>query len=221
VKIVRLQLGPTETNCYLLEDAGEVAVIDPGFEPDRILKELKNLSLRSPTPDSRPPVKYIINTHGHMDHMGANAEIKAATGAPILVGRRDAEQLTDAGKNLSMLFGAEVVSPEPDRLLSEGDIVELGNLKLKVVETPGHTEGGICLIGDGIAFTGDTLFLDSMGRTDFPGGSESRIFASLKRLVELLSDETMIYPGHNEPGRMSDAKRINPFLQKSEVRIGN
>jgi glyoxylase-like metal-dependent hydrolase (beta-lactamase superfamily II) len=232
VKIVRLQLGAMGTNCYLLEDSGEVAIIDPGFEPERILKELARLTSNEPrhlhhqdtkTPRTKnedapgegaatPRAKYIINTHGHIDHMGANDQVKQATGAKLLIGRNDAEQLTDTQKNLSMFLEGPVLSPEADQLLKEGDTVTVGKVILKVVETPGHTEGGICLIGEGFAFTGDTLFFDSIGRTDFPGGSERKIFASLRRLLELLPDDTMVYPGHNEPGRMGDAKRINPFL---------
>jgi len=193
------------TNCYLLIDSGEIAVIDPGFEPERVLAELDRHG-------GRDKVKYIINTHGHVDHMGANAEVKQATGARILIGRKDAGQLTDSRQNLSCFLGESAISPPADQLLSEGDLVEVGATRLKVIETPGHTEGGICLIGDGFAFTGDTLFFQSMGRTDFPGGSEKKIMASLKRLVELLPDDTIIYPGHEEPGRMQDCKRLNPFL---------
>jgi glyoxylase-like metal-dependent hydrolase (beta-lactamase superfamily II) len=209
-EIVRLQLGPTGTNCYLLKSDAEIAIIDPGFEAERVLAGLKRLGGYGPGADAR--VVYIINTHGHIDHIGANAGLKRALGAPIVIGHADARLLTEAGLNLSLLFGIEVVSPAADRVLREGDVLEIGGLRLTVVETPGHTEGGICLLGDGLAFTGDTLFFDSMGRTDFPGGSEPRIFASLKRLVELIPDDAVIYPGHNEPGRMKDCKRVNPFL---------
>jgi hydroxyacylglutathione hydrolase len=198
------------TNCYLLADHGEIAVIDPGFEPNRVLSEARRLAAR---PGQEPRIlKYIINTHGHIDHIGANAEIKRATGAQILIGYQDAGQLTNSQSNLSVFLGQEVLSPPADRLLREGDSVKVGETVMKVYETPGHTEGGICLIGDGFAFTGDTLFFDSMGRTDFPGGSERKIKASLQRLVDLLPDDTMIYPGHNEPGLMRDAKRVNMFL---------
>ena len=199
------------TNCYLLLDDGEIAVIDPGFEPERILREIKRLQDSSSSVVRRPSC-IIINTHGHIDHIGANAAIKAATGALILIGRGDAGHLTDSNGNLSAFMGEVVISPPADRLLKEGDLVTVGETTLKVYETPGHTEGGICLVGDGFAFTGDTLFFESMGRTDFPGGSERKIKASLKRLVELLPDDTMIYPGHDEPGLMGDAKRVNPFL---------
>lgn len=205
MKVLRLQLGEMGTNCYLLADGSEVAIIDPGFEPDRILESLYRLSAGGK--------RLIINTHGHIDHIGANAAVKDITGAPILIGRRDAVQLTDARSNLSFFLGQEVVSPEADRLLDEGDIITVGTTELRVIETPGHTEGSICLVGDGFAFTGDTLFFDSVGRTDFPGGSEEKLFASLRRLLAELPDETVIYPGHNEPGRLGDAKLINPFLQ--------
>lgn len=211
-KIVRVMVGNMGTNCYLLADASEIAIIDPGFEPERVLQEIEAIRTASPNPTSPWFVKYIINTHGHIDHIGANARLKQLTGAQILIGRRDAELLTDAGKNLSQLMDQPTVSPAADRLLDEGDVVAVGSTGLKVLNAPGHTVGGICLIGDGFAFTGDTLFYASIGRTDFPGGSEKMIMASLKRLVQMLPDDTMVYPGHEDPGLMRDIKRVNPFL---------
>jgi glyoxylase-like metal-dependent hydrolase (beta-lactamase superfamily II) len=203
MKIVRLALGTMGTNCYLLADSGEVAVIDPGFEPGVILAELKKLGGR---------VKYIINTHGHIDHMGANAAIKQATSAEIVIGRKDAEHLTNAQSNLSAFMGGSITSPPANLLVQEGDAIKVGKVVMKVMDAPGHTEGGICLIGDGFVFTGDTMFFASIGRTDFPGGSEKQIIASLRRLVEVLPDNTMVYPGHEEPGLMRAVKRANPFL---------
>jgi glyoxylase-like metal-dependent hydrolase (beta-lactamase superfamily II) len=211
-KIVRVMVGNMGTNCYLLADTPEIAIVDPGFEPDRVLQEIDAIRTANPNPTSPWVVKYIINTHGHIDHIGANARLKQLTGAQILIGRRDAELLTDAGKNLSQLMDQPTVSPAADRLLDEGDVVAVGGTGLKVINAPGHTVGGICLIGPGFAFTGDTLFYASIGRTDFPGGSEKMIMASLKRLVQMLPDDTMVYPGHEDPGLMRDIKRVNPFL---------
>lgn len=212
LRIIRVQVGNMDTNCYLLVDHGEVAVIDPGFEPETVLAAIDDLKANNPKDAPPIKVKYIINTHGHINHIGGNAEIKKATGAQLLIGAHDAEQLTDSTKNLSAFVAGPVVSPKPDRLLKEGDRVVVGMVVLKVIEAPGHTPGGICLIGDGFAFTGDTLFFASIGRTDFPGGSEKEIMASIKRIVSLLGDDTMIYPGHHEPGRLGDAKNVNPFL---------
>jgi glyoxylase-like metal-dependent hydrolase (beta-lactamase superfamily II) len=211
-KIVRVMVGNMGTNCYLLADNFEIAVIDPGFEPERVLEEIE--AIRSTTPNAPAPwvVKYIINTHGHIDHIGANARLKQLTGAQILIGRQDAEHLLDAGKNLSQFLEQPVTSPAADRLLSDGDRVTVGATVMKVMDAPGHTVGGICLIGDGFAFTGDTLFYASIGRTDFPGGSEKMIFSSLKRLVQTLPDDAMVYPGHEDPGLMRDIKRVNAFL---------
>jgi glyoxylase-like metal-dependent hydrolase (beta-lactamase superfamily II) len=211
-KVVRVMVGNMGTNCYLLADSSEIAIIDPGFEPERVLQEIEAIKAASPNPTSPWVVKYIINTHGHIDHIGANARLKQLTGARILIGRRDAELLTDVGKNLSQLMDQPTVSPSADRLLDEGDVVVVGSTALKVMNAPGHTVGGICLIGDAFAFTGDTLFYASIGRTDFPGGSEKMIFASLKRLVQMLPDDTMVYPGHEDPGLMRDIKKVNPFL---------
>lgn len=211
-KIVRVMVGNIGTNCYLLADTSEIAIIDPGFEPERVLQEIDAIKAATPNPTSPWVVNYIINTHGHIDHIGANARLKQLTGAQILIGRRDAELLVDAGKNLSQLMDEPTVSPAADRLLDEGDEVVVGSTVMKVMNAPGHTVGGICLIGDKFAFTGDTLFYASIGRTDFPGGSEKMIMASLKRLVQRLSDDTMVYPGHEDPGLMRDIKRVNPFL---------
>jgi len=211
-KVVRVMVGNMGTNCYLLADTSEIAIIDPGFEPERVLQEIEAIKTASPNSVSPWVVKYIINTHGHIDHIGANARLKQLTGAQILIGRRDAELLTDSGGNLSRLMDQPVVSPPADRLLDEGDKVVVGSTSMKVMNAPGHTIGGICLIGDGFAFTGDTLFYASIGRTDFPGGSEKMIIASLKRLVQVLSDDTMVYPGHEDPGLMRDIKKVNPFL---------
>jgi glyoxylase-like metal-dependent hydrolase (beta-lactamase superfamily II) len=211
-KIVRVMVGNVGTNCYLLADSGEAAIIDPGSEPEHVMSELRALENEDPKHPKKLDVKYIINTHGHVDHMGANAQIKRLTGAPILIGKKDAAQLTDAQQNLSTYFDGPVVSPKADLLLGEGDKIRVGMTVLKVLDAPGHTEGGICLMGDGFVFTGDTLFYASIGRVDFPGGSEKQIFASIKRLIGMLSDDTMIYPGHNDPGLLRDIKRVNPFL---------
>lgn len=202
-KVIQISVGDMMTNCYLLQSADEIAVIDPGFEGTKIINTAATLS---------GTIKYIINTHGHVDHIGANKTIKELTGAKIYIHKDDAELLIHPSKNLSLLLGEFVSSPPADIMVEEGDIIKVGDVELKVYHTPGHTKGGICLIGDKIAFTGDTLFFDSIGRTDFPDASEEKMIESLKRLQLLISDDTIVYPGHGDWGKFSEIKRVNPFL---------
>ncbi len=207
-KIIRIVVGEMATNCYLLQSEKEIAIIDPGFEPDRIYKQLEKLQGKT---------KYIINTHGHIDHISANVRLKELTGAEILVHHRDAELLTQPTKNLALFLGGNFDLIKPDRLLHNGDVIEIGEEKLEVVHTPGHTRGSICLVAKDFAFTGDTLFIDSIGRTDFPDGSEREILGSLRHLKTILNEKMTIYPGHGEPGSFGDALELNPFLHFEEV----
>ncbi len=202
-EIERLVVGPLATNCYILKSGDEVAVIDPGGDAERILDKIRELGGK---------VKYVIDTHGHIDHIGANCEILEATGADLLIHEDDAGMLAHPDNSLAAMMGVKVKSVSVSRTLVEGDEVVVGEESMKVLHTPGHTPGGICLVGNGFAFTGDTLFLDSIGRTDFPGGSVQEMRASLSRLQTVLPRETMLYPGHGEPGSFSRALLVNPFL---------
>lgn len=202
-EVERLVVGPTATNCYILKSGEELAVLDPGGDSGEIVARAKELG---------GTVKYVIDTHGHIDHIAANREVVDATGAELLVHELDAAMLTSPDRNLSSLFGMPLESPAASRTLREGDIVKVGAEEMTVYHTPGHTPGGMCLIGRGFAFTGDTLFVDSIGRVDFPGGSEGRMMASLQRLQGLLKRDMMLYPGHGEPGTFGRALLVNPFL---------
>ncbi len=220
VKIDRLVVGPLETNCYILASANELAVIDPGGDPETILARIEQFAVADGSlgkysgldEDDRPVVKYVINTHGHVDHVSANREILQATGAQLAIGELDAVMLERPEASLAVLVGQGLESLKPDVLLREGDELFVGNERLQVIHTPGHTPGSITLLGDGYAFAGDTLFLDSIGRTDFPGGSERQMKHSLQRLQSLLDRETVLYPGHGESGTMGRALLVNPFL---------
>lgn len=196
-------VGPLATNCYILKSGDELAVIDPGGDAESILSKTEELG---------GSVKYVIDTHGHIDHIAANREVIEATGAELLVHELDAKLLAHPDRNLSGLMGMRFTSPEPSRLLREGDKVVVGEDELTVLHTPGHTPGGICLLASAYAFTGDTLFVDSIGRVDFPGGSEELMMASLARLQTVLGKDTEIYPGHGEPGTFGRALLVNPFL---------
>jgi glyoxylase-like metal-dependent hydrolase (beta-lactamase superfamily II) len=204
VEVERLVVGPLATNCYLAKSGNEIAVIDPGADADEILARAGELG---------GAVRLVVDTHGHIDHVSANRAVVEATGAALLVHELDAAMLLNPDRNLAALAGMSADSPAATRRLKEGDRVRVGEAEFEVVHTPGHTPGGICLIGDGLAFTGDTLFVDSVGRVDFPGGSEELMMESLRRLQVLLRRDMMLYPGHGEPGTFGRALLVNPFLR--------
>uniref|UniRef100_A0A7V4E2K4 MBL fold metallo-hydrolase n=1 Tax=candidate division WOR-3 bacterium TaxID=2052148 RepID=A0A7V4E2K4_UNCW3 len=202
-KIIKLVVGEVFTNTYIVKSDDEIAVIDPAFESERIIGECKKL---------KGKVKYIINTHGHIDHISSNNDLIKEFNCQLLIHQLDNELLSSPEKNLSLLLGYCYISKKADWLLKEGDLIKIGNLELKVFHTPGHTEGSISLYGDGFVFTGDTLFFDSIGRTDFPGGDEEKIFQSLKKLSKIIKDDQIVYPGHGECDYFYKIKKINPFL---------
>lgn len=173
MQIKCLIVGELETNCYLLISENELGIIDPGGEADKILKEIEKAKVKP---------KYIINTHCHPDHILANEKIKKATGAKILI--HEAEK--------------DFINFEADRFLEDGDEIKIGDSVLKVLHTPGHTKGSICLLGEDFALTGDTLFKDGCGRTDLPGSSQKDMGESLEKLSKLLKPGTTVYPGHGE-----------------------
>ena len=198
-------VGLVETNCYLVWSPAtrEAVVIDPGGETEEILADLQRLDLS---------VRMVINTHGHADHILGNKEIIDKTGAVLAIGAEDARMLTKPVLNLSGWFGAPYASPAPDRLLRRGDEFTVGEAVFTVRSTPGHTPGGISLIGAGLAFTGDTLFAGSIGRTDFPGGGQGILLASIARELLTLPDATVVHPGHGPSSSIGAEKSGNPFL---------
>lgn len=173
MKVKRLIVGPLATNCYLLISKDELAIVDPGGGANKILEEIKKMGVK---------VKYIINTHYHFDHTLANNKIKERTGAKILIHQ--------AEKNF--------INFKADKFLKEGDKIRVEDSTLKVIHTPGHTKGGVSLLGKDFIITGDTLFKDGHGRTDLPGGSQEDIEKSLDKLSNLLKPGTKVYPGHGE-----------------------
>lgn len=202
--IDRLTVGPFGTNCYILggDAGGEGIVIDPGDDVKGILARVGELKLN---------IKQIILTHGHIDHIGALKPLKEATGAEISIHPADARSLTN--RALGVLFGLFYPpAPPPDRLLNEGDTIQFGDVKLRVLHTPGHTPGGISLAGEGVIFTGDTLFKASIGRTDLPGGNHSDIIKSIRNKLLALPDETIVYPGHGPETTIGAEREENPFL---------
>ena len=204
--IKTLALGPIMANCFIVgcENTKSAVVIDPGDEVNKILMSLA---------DSKLTVKYIINTHGHFDHVGANKRLKDATGAPILIHKSDADMLAQVSLS-AMAFGMSGEnSPPADKTIGEGDKITFGDITLTVLHTPGHSLGGVSLHSNGVVFVGDSLFAGSIGRTDFPGGDYDTLISSIKTKLFPLGDDVVVYSGHGPATTIGREKRFNPFLQ--------
>jgi len=203
--IKTLEVGPIMANCYILgcEDTKEAVVIDPGDEADRILMTLAQDKLT---------VKYIINTHGHFDHVGGNKELKEATNAKLMIHADDEPMLSELSLHAAAFGLAVENSPPADIKLSDNDEIKFGNITLKVIHTPGHSEGGICLLTDKVLIAGDTLFAGSIGRTDLPGGDYDTLISSIKTKLLVLDEDTIVYTGHGPETTIGREKKINPFL---------
>lgn len=201
-----LPVGPLQANCYIVgcEDTRQAAVIDPGGDVDRILGVLENDDLKAVA---------IIDTHGHFDHVGGNKALKTATGAALMIHELDAPMLKQLTRSAAAWGLKADDSPEPDRLLKGGETIDVGNIQFKVIHTPGHSPGGICLhVEDADAlFVGDTLFAGSIGRTDLPGGDFDTIIRSIQTKLFVLPDETKVYNGHMEATTIGRERRYNPF----------
>lgn len=202
-----ITVGPLEVNCYVLWDAQtrDCFVIDPGGDVSKITAVVEKERLN---------VRYIVNTHGHFDHVGADNELKAALGAPIAIHPEDAGLLSEAHEH-GVIFGVTTpAQPAPDVLLEDGATLRAGGLRLRVIHTPGHTHGGICLYeeAEGLLFTGDTLFAGSIGRTDLGHGSFEVIIASIKNKLLLLGDGVVVLPGHGPDSTLGIEKKTNQFL---------
>ncbi len=203
--IKELVVGPLMANCFIFgcEQTKEAVVIDPGGDADRILLALSDSNLK---------VKYIINTHGHFDHVSGNEKMKTATDAKILIHPLDAPMLGMLSTNAA-IFGISVEnSPPCDKTIEEGETVSFGKITLDVIHTPGHTPGGISLHTDDIVFVGDTLFAGSIGRTDFPGGDFDTLIASIRNKLFKMEDDVRVFSGHGPETSIGREKRHNPFV---------
>ncbi len=200
-----LPVGPIMANCYIVgcEETRTAAVIDPGDEAERILTELARHELQ---------LGYILNTHGHFDHVGGNRRLKEATGAQLLIHRLDAPMLSQLDTAARMFGLRSENSPPPDRTLEDGDHIAVGTLDFTVLHTPGHTPGGICFYGQGVVFAGDTLFAGSIGRTDFPGGDFDTLITSIRQRLFALPEEVKVLPGHMGPTTIGRERHYNPFV---------
>lgn len=198
-----LPTGLFGSNCYILGDNGEGVVIDPGVEAGEILGAAEKNSLK---------VKYIILTHTHIDHICYMDELRDLTGAKVAVHKADSDTFSNPVLNGSVLMGQNISFKDADIFLKEGDVLEVGSLKLNIIHTPGHTPGGICIKVDNNIFTGDTLFRLSIGRTDLGRGSYEELINSIKSRLMILDDNVKVYPGHNEPTTIGFERKNNPFL---------
>ena len=208
MRIWTVPVGGLGTNCYLAADAqGNCAVIDPGDEAEALAELLKKLALH--------PVQILL-THGHYDHIGAVQALQKQFGCRVAIGMQDEQLLEDPGKSLArMARDPERYLLRADRLLEEGDTVQVGELEFLVWETPGHTPGGVTYQCEDVLFTGDTLFAGSVGRTDFYGGNYQQLMDSVQKLKGLPGDFRVL-PGHGPESRMSVEKRRNPYLQMED-----
>lgn len=200
-----LVLGELDTNCYIVwSENGQGIIIDPADDADQICAVVTSENIS---------VSAVVLTHVHFDHMLAAGEVCTRLNAPLYVGRGDADALIDSNRNLSAWFSPDLqLSLAADTYLTEDDGITIGETTLKVMETPGHTPGCLCLYGDGVLFSGDTLFNGSIGRLDFPGGNPTKMLESLNLLLQL-PDDTVVYSGHGPKTTIGREAATNPFLR--------
>jgi glyoxylase-like metal-dependent hydrolase (beta-lactamase superfamily II) len=201
-----LPTGPLDVNCYIVgcEKTGKAAVIDPGGHAVAITERLKKHGLE---------LAVVINTHGHFDHIGGNAALLKDSDAELMIHSADRFLLDNVSDHASSFGLSAEPSPAPSRELADGDSISVGELTLKVIHTPGHSPGGICLLIDDHLIVGDSVFAGSIGRTDLPGGDYEQLIASIKAKLLVLPDETKIFPGHGPASTIGREKSHNPFFQ--------
>ncbi|HQK79461.1 MAG TPA: MBL fold metallo-hydrolase [Syntrophales bacterium] len=205
----QMQVSQMAVFAYLVgdEETGEALVIDPAADTARIA---------TLAADNGLTIKYIVNTHGHVDHISGNRDMKESTGAQIVIHEADADMLVSTPALYLRMFGAKA-SPPADITVREGDTIAAGRVAFQVIATPGHSPGSMCLYGEGLVFTGDTLFVGAIGRTDLPGGSWNTMARSLREKLAVLPDDTKVLPGHNygpaPTSTIGYEKRHNPYLK--------
>jgi glyoxylase-like metal-dependent hydrolase (beta-lactamase superfamily II) len=200
-----LMVGPLQANCFIVGDeaSGEAVIIDPGGDGEMIMKAIQKKPWK---------VVAVLVTHAHFDHTAANSYVVRATGAPLCIPRNDAPLLPDAHMAARVYGLSADKSPDPDRLMEEGDTVKVGGEEIKLLSTPGHTPGGGTFVTSLGIFPGDVLFAGSIGRTDLPGGDFHTLIRSIKEKILTLPDDTAVYPGHGPGTTVGRERKYNPFL---------
>jgi hydroxyacylglutathione hydrolase len=211
--IVRgIVVGVFAENCWVIGSrrTGEAICIDPGDQPDDILALARDMGVA---------IKRIANSHAHIDHILGVRGVKQSTAAPFLLHPDDLGIARDSGRHAAMMLGREVEpAPEPDAFLADGDEVEVAGVKLRVIHTPGHTQGSVSFYTEGMLFSGDTLFRGSIGRTDLPGGNFEQEMASIVDKLLALPDDTVVLPGHMDETRIEHERKTNPFVLEELAR---
>ena len=203
-RIHTLVVGRLQTNCYILESDSTALVIDPGDEPERILRFLNDIKVKP---------NQIIATHTHFDHVLGVDEIRATLNIPFLIHHDDLSMLESMQSRVRQFTGLTVPPPpRVDRFLADGESLTVGHDTIKVLHTPGHSPGSISLAGRGYVFTGDALFNQSIGRTDLPGGDLDTLIRSITDRLFSLAEDTVVYPGHGPETSIGDEKMANPFV---------
>ena len=202
--IKQLSNGLLQSNSFIIGRNGEGVLIDAGAPPQEVLAQAKDLGLK---------IRYIILTHCHVDHIWYTDELKKLTNAKVCIHQLDANAISDKMQNLSYLMGEPIEIKNPDILLKDGDILTVGDYSLEIIHTPGHSEGGICIRCEEHIFTGDTLFKGSWGRTDFPGGSNSKLLASIHKILDHFDGETVLHSGHGADTTILEERRNNPYKE--------
>jgi len=204
--VEKIVVGALETNCYIIAPSAnsEAAIIDPGGNAQLIAQRLEKLNLE---------LKLIINTHGHIDHTGADSKLAGMYDVPIYISADDKGVLNNPNDNLSLLLGEKYEEVKDVKQLRDGQALNVGGLELKVLSTPGHTRGSVSILVDGKLFSGDLLFRGSVGRTDFPSSSYKELLESLKKISDL-PDEVIVYPGHGPGTTIGEEKESNMFFRE-------
>ena len=205
MKYETLSVGVLETNCYLVycPETLECAVVDPGAEAERIFRLIAEKGLKP---------RVLLNTHGHVDHIGANKDIKERFDIPLYIHSADSAMLERVHQTEMAFFLGAKDSPPPDHFLKDGDKLKIGKSFLRVIHTPGHSPGSVSFLGDGFLLSGDTLFFGGVGRTDLPGGSWQEMESSIKNKILTMPDEMLVLPGHGPSTTVGQEKRSNPFI---------
>lgn len=206
MKILVMEVGMIGTNCYIAvnEETNAGVVIDPGDEGEKILSVIKKHGIK---------VEAIFITHGHSDHIMGLSEVREATGAKVYISEADSHMLSQPGSNLSAFMGKSKTFSQADEFFTDNEELVAAGMTFKILATPGHTPGGVCILTGDVVFCGDTVFAESIGRTDLPGGSYEDIIKSIKNKILPLADNVQLLPGHGPATTVGWERRRNPFLQ--------